>query len=152
MSNKPHELSPEVQVNLNHRLIDAALNGYTDTVQTLLAAGANVHAYVDSALRLATFYGYTDTVQALLLAGADVHVQNDHVLRCAARNGYTETVKALLEAGACVGVRRDNALSLATERGHTETAKILEAQVAVEQAQSSRPATSSSMPGIPSPS
>ena len=49
-------------------------------VNVLLAAGANVHAQNDMALRVASKKGHVDVVQILLAAGADVHAQNDTAL------------------------------------------------------------------------
>jgi hypothetical protein len=92
---KPRKLSPDEQSDLDRRLIDAAIDGHTKTVQTLLANGADVHARNNLALYWAAMCGHTETVEALLANGADVHAQEDAALRWAAYHGHTETVKAL---------------------------------------------------------
>ncbi len=56
-------------------LIRAAKEGDTETVKTLLAAGADVHAKDRdgwTALMQAAFKGHTDIVQTLLAAGTPV--------------------------------------------------------------------------------
>jgi Ankyrin repeats (3 copies) len=94
-SKKPKKLSPDEQKNLDECLIQAAWNGKMETVKTLLAADADVHAWSDLALRGASGNGRTDTVQALLAAGANVHVGDDSALCNAALNGCAETVQVL---------------------------------------------------------
>src|ERR1039457_750171 len=64
-SKKPKQLSPEEQEELDGRLIDAAWTGGTETVEALLAVGADVHARDDYALRWAAYRGRTQTVQIL---------------------------------------------------------------------------------------
>ena len=132
---KPKKLSPEEQTNLDRCLISAARDGDTETVQTLLTAGAHVHAQNDYALRRAAWNGHTETVKTLLAASADVHAVNDYALRWATENGRTETVKTLLAAGANVHARDDWALCLATRNGHTETVQVLQAALKTEDAQ-----------------
>src|ERR1039457_1743237 len=122
---KPKKLSPEEQTNLDRCLISAARDGDTETVQTLLTAGAHVHAQNDYALRRAAWNGHTETVKTLLAASADVHAVNDYALRWATENGRTETVKTLLAAGANVHARDDWALCLAEFYGHMETVRVL---------------------------
>jgi hypothetical protein len=66
-SKKPKTLSPEKQKKLNCLLMVASWTGKpTDTVKALLAAGADVHADNDWALREAAYYGYTETVRVLV--------------------------------------------------------------------------------------
>jgi ankyrin repeat protein len=118
-------MTPTEQASLDHRLIDAADRGDTRAVQTLLAAGANVHAQDDRALRWAAHDGHAEIVQTLLAAGADVHVGDDLALRWAAMNGHTDTVKLLLAHGADVHGSDDRALRRAVDSGHTETIRVL---------------------------
>ena len=92
---KPPKLSLDEQSNLNNRLLVAGFTGDTRTVRLLLAAGANVHALDDWALRCAAYNGHTETVKVLLASGANVHAQDDEPLRMAAQNGHTETVRGL---------------------------------------------------------
>jgi hypothetical protein len=110
---------------LDTRLINAATEGDTETVRTLLAAGAQVHELNDLALRCAAQSGHTDTVKVLLAAGANMHAGNDYALCLAALCGHTETVKALLAAGANMHAQDDWAVRNAAFSGHTETVKVL---------------------------
>jgi ankyrin repeat protein len=89
------KLSPDEQVELNDRLIDAAKRGNTEGGCVLLAAGADVHARDDFALCWAAYRGGTETIKALLAAGADVHARSDEALRWAAQEGHAETVQVL---------------------------------------------------------
>jgi ankyrin repeat protein len=93
---KPSKLSPEEQQDLDNRLIDAAAHGNTQTVRTLLWAGADVHGRNDLALPCAAENGHTEIVKALLSAGADVHAWNDAAFCWAAYYGHTETLRVLL--------------------------------------------------------
>jgi hypothetical protein len=94
-SRRQETLSEDEQRDLDDRLIDSAKYGTTEMVQTLLTAGADVHAGDDWALRLAASNGHTETVQVLLAADADVHAHGDEALRWAARNGRTGTLRVL---------------------------------------------------------
>lgn len=88
-------MTPDEQRKLNSRLIDAGARGDTETVQTLLAQGANVHVKDDYALRMAASFGQAETVKVLLAVGANVHALNDDALCWAAYNDHTETVRVL---------------------------------------------------------
>ncbi len=87
-------------------LIRAAKEGDTETVKTLVAAGADVHPqneFGQTALMQAAFRGNTDTVHALVAAGADVHAKDrdgETALMQAAWHGHTAIVQILKEAGA----------------------------------------------------
>jgi ankyrin repeat protein len=128
----PQMRSPDEQRDLDNRLIDAAQRGHTETVQVLIADGADVCVQNDMALRWAASGGHTETVKILLAAGTDVHAQDDdvhaqddHALRLAGWHGHTETVKALLASGANVHAGNDAALRGAAHNGHTETVRAL---------------------------
>ena len=125
MDTKPQKRSPKEQEDLDTRLIDAADHGDTKAVQTLLAAGANVHENDDCALRLAADAGHTETVRVLLAAGADAHAEDDGALRWAADNGHTETVNVLFEAGSDVHAWDAYSLGMAAQNGHAETVQTL---------------------------
>jgi ankyrin repeat protein len=118
-------MPPDEQEELDRRLISAAMNGQTETVRALLAAGADVHATNDSALCSAACWGHTEVVKALLASGADVHAYDDEALRFAAYNGHTEIVKVLLASGADVHARDDEALRWAARNGRTGTLRVL---------------------------
>jgi len=94
-------------------------------VKDALAAGADVHARNDYALRWASKNGHVEVVKVLLAVGADVHARNDYALRWASQNGHVEMVKVLLVAGADVHARDDYALQWASEKGHDEVVKVL---------------------------
>jgi len=87
-------------------LIGAAKKGDTETVKTLLAAGADVHPqneFGQTALMQAAFSGNPDTVHALLAAGADVNAKDRDgwtALMFAAVKGHTDIVRVLRQAGA----------------------------------------------------
>ena len=104
----------------------AAGGGYVEMVKILLAAGADVHADRDSALRSAAAAGHVEVVKAVLAAGADVRARNDYALCSAAEGGHVEVVKAVLAAGADVHAVDDYMLRRATEGGHIEMVEILE--------------------------
>ena len=74
----------------------------------MLAAGTNVHADDDTALRAASQNGGADVVEVLLKAGADVHAKNDVVLRAAYRERHVRIVGLLLDAGADVHAESDS--------------------------------------------
>ena len=71
--------------------------GHLEVVNRLLAAGANMHADNDYALRWASRKGHLEIVERLLAAGADLHAHNDR----------------LLEAGADVHAANEHALAWA---------------------------------------
>jgi hypothetical protein len=122
---KPKKLSVKKQNNLDELLVDAAGQGQTHDVQTLLTAGANIHALNDRALRWAAYHGCTETVQALLAAGANVHANDDAALYEAVKHDHAETVKALLAVGANVHADNDLALCAAANLGHTKTVRVM---------------------------
>jgi hypothetical protein len=64
---------------------------------------------------------------SLLNAGADVHAGDEHALEVAALNGHTETAKMLLEAGADPRDESSPAAAwrLAAMNGHKDTVKTL---------------------------
>lgn len=92
---------------LDDELVDAAYVGDLDSVERLLASGANVHAADERCLRYATLFGYVSVVEVLLKSGADVHVYDDWTLRKACNNGYVSIVIKLVEAGADLGVLQE---------------------------------------------
>lgn len=95
---KPKHCSAKEQEKLDRRLIEAARGGHMETVQELLARGANVHAQgVDGfdALGWAAYFEHTEMAKVLLACGANVHVRDDEALRFAAHHGRTEVVNIL---------------------------------------------------------
>ncbi len=66
-----------------------------------------------------------ESIQQIIADGADFRAKNDWSIRWAARNGRTETVKALAELGADVRAGNDWPIRWAAYRGHTETVELL---------------------------
>ena len=83
-------------------LIEAARDGDTDAVKSLLAAGANVNAQDDdgqTALMRAARWGHTDTVRALLDAGANANMQGNSgwtALIHAVQGGHEDAARLLI--------------------------------------------------------
>jgi ankyrin repeat protein len=85
----------------------AAAYGHTDTVQALLAHGADVNAKENrkgtTALFFASVGGHTEMVRALLVGGADVNAKSNNsftALMAAEMKGNTSIVHLLRNAGA----------------------------------------------------
>ena len=106
----------------------AALDGDTETVRALVAAGADIDAKdedCNAPLHYAAWWGYTETARALVELGADINAKGEYgntPLHCAALDGETETARALVELGANVNVKNADAetpLHLASCRGKT---------------------------------
>lgn len=115
-------------------LVEAASQGRTTEVQTLLAGGADANASDKNggtALMMASAKGHTETVKALLKAGADANAKDQFgqtALMYAAGHGYADTVKLLLAKGAdihAVSNRGATALRLAQGSNRREAAKEL---------------------------
>ena len=84
----------------------------------LLAAGADLHAKNDEALRFASMEGHAEVVRLLLAAGAEVHANDDLALRKVSKRGWSHVVRLLLDAGADVHAKDDQALLSAVKFGH----------------------------------
>jgi hypothetical protein len=91
------DYSQWVQGAKDSKLDIEAYSGHIIPVKQLLAAGADVHAGDDLALRTAAEWGRVEVVKLLLAAGADIHALDDKALQWATRNGHTEVVKLLLD-------------------------------------------------------
>lgn len=114
-------LQAEVEVNAKDNvlgqtpLMKAATSWCPELLETLLKAGADVHATTDeglTALILAARDGYIHSVRILLEHGAHANLQDDYgrtALILAARQGYTEVVKLLLQHGARTDLKTRNA-------------------------------------------
>jgi phosphoglycerol transferase MdoB-like AlkP superfamily enzyme len=96
----------DVRTNRTSALMQAASKGHTDTVQALIAKGADVNAKYkrdETALMWAASKGHTDTVQALIAKGADVNAKNNFggtALTWAIKGGHADIVHLLKQAGA----------------------------------------------------
>jgi ankyrin repeat protein len=84
------------QLLLNGELFQAAGNGDTTLVESLLEQGAEMNAVCYCALRAAAKNGHTETVALLLDRGADIRAVHDIALRSAVNLEYSETVALLL--------------------------------------------------------
>jgi ankyrin repeat protein len=122
----------------NNALAECAEHGKLDWVKFLIAAGANVHAFKDYALRYASSQGQLEIVKELLNAGADVHADKDCALRWACENGHLEIVKELIKAGANVHAKYEGsfapttALETAKRKDHQDIVDFLEDYIAKE--------------------
>jgi ankyrin repeat protein len=89
--------------------------------------------YKENALHLAARNGYTEVIEELLKAGADVNAlegTNSTALMYAAYNGHLETVELLLKEGAELNVRDEGgytALYWANRQNHTDIAALISA-------------------------
>ena len=82
----------------------AAVEGHTECVRLLLAAGADVRTYAGGiTLIMVAFHGYKECLQLLIDAGVNVDAQGgtgNTALMAAAYGGHEDCVKVLLAAGA----------------------------------------------------
>ena len=136
-----------VHANDDRALRRASFLGNAAVVELLLAAGANVHAKDDEPLKNASAAGHVRIVEKLLAAGADVHANDDMALRRASAQGYVRTVEQLLAAGAKVHACNDDALLLASDAGHVHVVEQLLSHGALVNADSRRALTWASTNG-----
>ncbi len=115
-------------------LMQAAEKGDTETVNDLLAKGADVNAKDSTGrttLIYAAFKGHTEIVQALLAKGAEVNAKDSAggtALIIAAVMGHADTVQVLLEKGADVNAKSNNggtALMGTAAMGYADTVQVL---------------------------
>lgn len=131
--------NPDVNARLGpvHRtaLIAAAVNGNTEIVKLLLAAGASPAISADkgvTALQVAAEEGHFDTVQLLIQAHADVNAKMDGdgntPLMGAATGGHLDVVRLLIAAGANVNAALTSgstALLMASYKGNVDVVRAL---------------------------
>jgi ankyrin repeat protein len=138
---KVNQLLNDGKVNINFKgdkwitpLIVASQKGYSDVVEQLLGAGANLDlADKDgkTALMFASVYGYSEVVEQLLKAGANPdYARKDGVtaLMLASQEGHYKVVEQLLEKKANVDLfNKDGvtALMLASGQGHCKVVEQL---------------------------
>lgn len=105
-------------------LVTAAAKGYTDIVQALIIAGANVNSGYDRLpLHMAAEQGHLSVVQQLLNSGACLQDREESgrtALMCAAVGGHLPVVQSLIARGADANAacRGETALMLAAHNGH----------------------------------
>ena len=117
------------EIQRNTELLKSATTGNLDSVNALLAAGANKdaqHTSNETPLFMAASEGHTAIVERLLAAGAnkDAETKNKATpLFMAASKGHTAIVDLLLAAGANKDVEtivKETPLMIAAFKGHTE--------------------------------
>ncbi len=123
------------QGNATTPLHDAARNGHTEMTQTLVLAGADIHALDEDGitpLHAAVSMGHVETAQFLISVGANVNpgdVSEYTPLHIAAADGNTDEALALISAGAdpnsVAGEDGRTPLDMAAENGHAEMVQAL---------------------------
>jgi ankyrin repeat protein len=121
----------DIPRDIDWALCSAAMEGATETVVSLIGAGADIHRAADIPLADAAHGGHCDTVRALLAAGAD----RDIALFEAAMWGLTEIVTELCATGVDVNRSEGLAMRMAAVGGHSETVKALLAAGATSNAE-----------------
>ena len=130
----------ELDANQDAPLVIAAYKGYTEIVEKLLAAGADITA-VDpemkaTALHAAAYAGRTDAAKVLIAYKIDIDKQGPY-------NGYTalhdaiwqnniETARILIEAGANLEIKSKDgltALDLAKARDRKQIVALIEQKI-----------------------
>ena len=84
-------------MSLEEKLWDACRAGELAKVKRLVAAGVDIHARDDYALRGAAWNGHLDVIKYLIEVGADLHARDDMALCIVAAQGHFEVVKYLCE-------------------------------------------------------
>lgn len=130
----------ELDANQDAPLVIAAYKGYTEIVQKLLEAGADVTA-VDpgmkaTALHAAAYAGRTEAARVLIAHKIDIDKQGPY-------NGYTAlhdaiwqnnvaTAQVIIDAGANLGIKSKDGLTpleMAKARGCKEIAALIEQKI-----------------------
>ena len=115
----------------------AAFFGQLDAVKTLIAAGADIHAAANNALKVQAIHAAVasknlDIVRAVLEAGADPNAAQQQGFRPmheAGSSGSRELAELLLKYGGDPAVKNDegkSTIALAREKGHADFADWLE--------------------------
>lgn len=91
----------------------------------LIEAGADVHAWNDSALRSAAKNGNNGMVTILLDAGADVDAMDSQALKLAVEGGYEDVVESLIDAGSSVSNLKNPPLAAALKNKNNNIIKML---------------------------
>ena len=97
-------------LDLDKLLVKSSEVGFLPGVKKALKMGANIHAYNDYALQIASGNGHIDVVDLLLKNGADVQADDDLALQRASGNGHTDVIDLLLKNGADVHAHNNHAL------------------------------------------
>jgi ankyrin repeat protein len=110
--------------NLDDKLVQAAMDGNTEALKTILAKGADVNAtdrkFQSTALMWAAHNGHAEAVLLLIEKGAAIDQKGNKgetALWFAAQKGQLETLKILAEKGSDINVvGRDGNTALAVAR------------------------------------
>ena len=104
--------------DLDRDFIHAVRNGETQTVQRLIAQGANINAaekYGQTALMIAAELGHTEIARLLVEQGANIHPVSNYygytALLWAARGGHADILRLLIAHGASVNASSDEPFS-----------------------------------------
>jgi ankyrin repeat protein len=116
-------------------LITAAGSGHTETVGSLIRAGASLDLQTSdngaTALFMAAFLGHSEIVDNLIRAGASLDLQTSNgysALIAAAYGGHTKVVDILIRGGASLDLRSNDGTSpllLAIRRSNFVVAELL---------------------------
>mmetsp|Transcript_14402 Transcript_14402/g.19736 ORF Transcript_14402/g.19736 Transcript_14402/m.19736 type:complete len:278 (+) Transcript_14402:65-898(+) len=114
----------------------AAVEGHTECVKLLLAAGAEVRTYAGGiTLIMVAFHGYKDCLNLLIEAGVNVNAQGgtgNTALMASAYGGHEDCVVSLLNAGADINHRnmeKKSAADIASEEGHVAIADLINSYI-----------------------
>mmetsp|Transcript_9881 Transcript_9881/g.21104 ORF Transcript_9881/g.21104 Transcript_9881/m.21104 type:complete len:260 (-) Transcript_9881:9-788(-) len=143
VSTSPPVLSKAEQGELNFKLWEAAKNGETAILESLVAAGAQINYWdpellQSTALHWAATNGHTDTIQKLVQLGALVGPTNQFgwtALHHSANWGYADCVTALLALGADPDARSESGKTpadAAAFKGFTAIAEMLRQRSGLE--------------------
>merc|ERR1712086_13741 len=121
----------QVDENGDGLLHHAARFGHLETCNSLIKAGADVHAtdkYKETPVHLASWAGQAEAVEALLCAGAQVDAkEKDHntALHMAAAEGHAAVVDALIKARADIFMLDKVATKLPARVNHAQIVTLL---------------------------
>ena len=116
------------EYDVNSELIEAAADGRADTVEALLAEGADANARArrgQTALMVAANSGHAEATRVLLDQGADPNAKTEDgrtALIAAAAAGHADVTEVLLSKGADLDARAADgrtAFIFAAENGHS---------------------------------
>ncbi|KAG0020450.1 hypothetical protein BGZ81_009344, partial [Podila clonocystis] len=106
-----------VQKDEDRALRYAVRGNDVEMVRLLIDYGANVHAFQENSITVASQMGHVEILKLLIQAGADVA---GTPLRYAAENGHSEVVRVLCESGADTMAGGCGSLRTAASYGHED--------------------------------
>ena len=110
-------------VDQNKALLEAAINDDVASIQSLLAAGADVNAKDDASITpliWAAHYGHTKSARLLISHGADINARSTAgftAIIFAAQYGYVENVRLLLKSNADLRARNKDGMNALVSAG-----------------------------------